>query len=447
MPNEAGAREGELAVDASGAGTPRLYFFGGNTTTGAAPANKGWMELNPAPSISVVSKTIGGAGSPAADGNSAAALAGAWPWTVNAGEVPIVTHNGIAYAFTGGPGNWGTTSGGTALTAGMFTSLGAAPADPEYFDLSAHNALADVGAAWAAAGNTAASSVVFALWKGGVHILTNTAAPGTGANWRKISETSVPQYVDLSAQSASADVGAAWTANGATVNSSTVIANWKGGNYVLTTPTAPGTGTSWTPLSQQVDSEVVDWTALAGNPTTLAAAYAAWNGAGNDFSAAMSIVQFSDDKFYLLVDTANPGATASYVAITPDIPSPVTYRGNLDVTAAYTAPGTAWQAGDFGTVAATGTPHATWGTVGVPAANPLTAGDILIWDGTRFWVVPQELDLSAYLPLAGGTMADGAAIAFDTTTAQGGAGGAASQTIIDGDGGTIDNVVIDGGAY
>ncbi len=51
-----------------------------------------------------------------------------------------------------------------------------------------------------------------------------------------------------------------------------------------------------------------------------------------------------------------------------------------------------------------------------------------------------------HLPLAGGTMADGAGVTFDTTTAQGG-GGAATQTIIDGDGGTIDNVVLDGGTF
>jgi hypothetical protein len=333
-PDELGAREGELAVDASGTNTPRLYFFGGNTATGTAPTNRGWLLLNPAPSISVVSKTIAGTGTPAVDGNNAAPLANFWPWVVHAGEVPIVTHDNIAYAFTGGPGSWGSTSGGAALTAGMFTSLGAAPADPQYFDLSAENAQANIGDAWNAVGNTAASSVIFALWKGAIHVLTNTAAPGTGGSWRKLAENSLPQSVDLSAQTAATNLGDAWNASGATVGSSVVIAKWKGVNYVLTTPTAPGTTGSWTPLSQDVTTQVADWTALTGNPTTLVAAYSAWSGAGNTFTAAIPIVKFSDGKFYLVIDKANPGSTGSYVAITPDIPSAVTYRGNLDITAA-----------------------------------------------------------------------------------------------------------------
>jgi hypothetical protein len=71
----------------------------------------------------------------------------------------------------------------------------------------------------------------------------------------------------------------------------------------------------------------------------------------------------------------------------------------------------------------------------------------MMWDGSAFHIMANEVDLSAYLPLAGGTMADGAAVAFDTTAAQATPGGAAGLTIIDGDGGTVDNVVIDGGTW
>ena len=442
--------EGELAINAAGTGTPELYFFGGDPAA-PAPANRGWMRVNPAPTISVVSKTIAGTGTPAADGNSAAAAAGAWPWVVNAGEVPIVTHDGIAYAFTGGAGTWGSTSGGTALTAGMFTSLGAAPADPQVVDLTAQNAAADPGAAWTAAAATATSSVVFAAWRSGTYLLTNTAAPGTGANWRLIAENSRPQVVDLSAQAASANVGAAWGAAANNVQSAVVIAQFKGTNYLLTSPLSPNLEASWTPLSQDVDAEVVDWSALAGSPADFAAAYPAW---GNTFDAAVSIVQWSDSRYYLLVDKANPGANGSYVAISPAVPAALTYRGNVDVEAAYSGAVTAsWGVGDFGVVASSTpadpagtsvTPGAGWPFVG--ATGNLEVGDLILWDGTNLHVTPMETSLSAYLPLAGGKMADGATVTFDTTTAAGGAG-AATQTVIDGAGGLVDNVVVDAGSY
>jgi hypothetical protein len=175
-----GGLEGELALYFPGAAgqtaKPTLYGFDGG----------GWRIVNPDPNISVVAKTINGTADPAADGNAAAAGPG-WPWVVNAGEVPIVTHDGSAYAFTGGAGSWGTTSGGTALGAGMFTALGAASQPPQVFDLTAQNAAADLGAAWNASGNTATSTTVLAAWNGAVHILVNTAAPGTAGSWQQIS--------------------------------------------------------------------------------------------------------------------------------------------------------------------------------------------------------------------------------------------------------------------
>ena len=399
-PGNAGFFEGELFVNMQDATSPELWAFGGHPTTGTAPANKGWMRLNPDPNISVVSKTIAGTTDPAADGNTAAAAAGAWPWVVTAGQVPIVTHDGTAYAFTGGAGSWGTTSGGTALTAGMFTPLGASAGAPQVIDLTPQN-------------------------------------PPT-----------------------SADIGAAYTAVGTPATGSPTLASWNGEIHLLTNPAAPGTAASWTAISQAVTTEVIDWTALAGNPATLAAAYAAWNGAGNNFTASINFVRFgSPEQTYVLVNPANPGATASYAAVTQPIPTALQYRNNLDLTAPYVAPTPAWNAGDFATVQATtsGNIDASWAAVGIPAANDLQAGDLLIWNGTDFFAVPNETDLSAYLPLAGGTMTDTAEIIFDTTTAQasaagtgGGntaAAGARTQTIIDGDGGLVDNVVIDCGVF
>ena len=401
-PGNAGFFEGELFVNMQDATSPELWAFGGHPATGTAPANKGWMRLNPDPNISVVSKTIAGTTDPATDGNAAAAAAGAWPWVVTAGQVPIVTHDGTAYAFTGGAGNWGTTSGGTALTAGMFTPLGASAGAPQVIDLTPQN-------------------------------------PPTSAN-----------------------IGAAYTAVGTAATGSPTLASWNGKVHLLTNPAAPGTAASWTAISQAVTTEVVDWTALTGSPTTLAGAYAAWHGGAGapDFAASISFVRFgAPEQTYVLVNPVNPGATASYAAVTQPMPSALQYRGNVDVIAAYAAPAPAWNVGDFATVqtTTTGNIHASWAAIGIPNTSDLHAGDLMIWDGSKFHVVVNEVDLGAYLPLAGGTMTDTAEIIFDTTTAQasaagtgGGntaAAGARTQTIIDGDGGLVDNVVIDCGVF
>lgn len=74
--------------------------------------------------VTVHSQTIGGTnGSPEANLN-----ADATGLTVGPGQIWIVTdtESGIANIWTGGEGSFGTTSGGTAATAGMFTALGAA---------------------------------------------------------------------------------------------------------------------------------------------------------------------------------------------------------------------------------------------------------------------------------------------------------------------------------
>jgi hypothetical protein len=91
-----------------------------------------------------------------------------------------------------------------------------------------------------------------------------------------------------------------------------------------------------------------------------------------------------------------------------------------------------------------GTVDASWTHA---AGLSIKSGDMMLFDGTNWHVVPNETDLNAYLALAGGTMADGAGITFDTTTASGGTAGAASVTVIDGKGGSINNCVIDAGTY
>lgn len=369
-PPEVGRQEGELFVNFTPTGTPELWAFGG-PTGGTAPSNKGWLQLNPSAVVSVTSKTIAGTSSPAADGNAAAAAPGAWPWVVNGGEVPIVTHDGTAYAFTGGAGNWGTTSGGTALTAGMFTALGAA-ADP-------------------------------------------------------------PQLIDWSARTET-DLGAAYTATGTTFGNGPVLIKWKDGStYLLTNPSAPGNAASYSAFADSdatMKTVVLDWTALAGAPTTLPAAYAIWNAlapAANLLDPnAITLIRFgAAGDVYVVTNPAAPTNTASYFLLHHPAAA-VAFTTTYDVTAAYN-PATMepLNIGDFGIISRAGTiidnaPGTQWPiTDAVPGTTAVNKGDLLIWDGANFHLLPETIDLSAYLPLAGGTMTDTAQVVFPVPAAAG----------------------------
>ena len=380
-PAEGGSYEGEFAVNIQDATAPELWVFGGNTTTGTAPSNKGWIRLNP-PGVAPRVRGLGMGG----DQGSIQATFNNDGINVAPGDIVIYTYQGNAYVY-GGP----TGAPVTTAAAGDFTSLGSAPSAPQFEDLTGQ-AGADIGAAWAASGKTA----------------------GTGA----------------------------------------VFASWGGETYILTVPSAPGTGSSWTAISQDVTTEVVDWTGLAGNPGDLGAAYTAWNGGTGtpDFSASVSIVKFGNPvQFHLLIDPANPSDALSYAAISEPVPSALTYRGNLDVeTAMAGTPLAGWSAGDFATAAnAAGdaqgtdfTPDGTWPLAGV--SGDITVGDLLIYDGTSLNVVSVDIDLNSYVSKSGAN-----AIANDmvmTWTAPLNDG----TTIFDGgnaDKSKIENVTLDAGTY
>jgi hypothetical protein len=405
-PSQIGAAEGELAVNLTGNQKPALFVFGGNTATGTAPSNRGWVQINPDPAISVTRWDIAGtSASPSTDANNQALNPTAR--TVAAGEIVIAVHNGVAYAFTGGTGRWGAPAiGGTPVptvtSTGQFVSLGSSVSDPQILDWSARTE-ANPGAAYNA-------------WHSGA---------GT------------PDYTG--------DV---------------VFIKWKDGQvYLLTDSANPGDGTKYIPVSQAVTTEVIDWTGLTPVPADTGAAYTTWHaGTGTpDFKAAVSIVKFKG-QFWLLTDPKTPGDKASYSAISMPVPAALTFRGNIDVQAAMPANHlNTWAVGDFGILAntaggAVGTPITPDGTWPLTGAAGYEVGDLAIYDGTSLHVLPQDSNLASYLPLAGGTMSDGAGIIFDTTSARtlpnpGTAPGAASVTVIDGNGGTVDNVVIDGGTY
>jgi hypothetical protein len=131
-------------------------------------------------------------------------------------------------------------------------------------------------------------------------------------------------------------------------------------------------------------------------------------------------------------------------------PASLTYQGNVDLTATYTAPGTPWNVGDFGVVGTSGPVYdATTAGAGTdwPLANlnpgqQVNQGDMVIWDGNNYNVLATEADLNAYVEKSGSTMSANAAINWPgAATAENG------NVLLDLKGGTIDNAVINGGTY
>jgi hypothetical protein len=80
--------------------------------------------------------------------------------------------------------------------------------------------------------------------------------------------------------------------------------------------------------------------------------------------------------------------------------------------------------------------HPTW--IGLTGrTNP---GDIAIFDGASWHLVPTVVDLSSYLSLAGGMMQADATINWDAGTTRG-------NVIVSGSGGALDNVIVDNGRF
>jgi hypothetical protein len=197
--------------------------------------------------------------------------------------------------------------------------------------------------------------------------------------------------------------------------------------YVLTDKAHPGQTASWTSLGGAV--AFADATEIhAGTDTTKAINSAILRGEALN---APSVAGGVADADRLIRLDANGKIAAAFLPV-----SSLRQLGAKDVTAglgAYTP-----TTGDSFFVSVTGTANAGWTGIGGQAVK---AGDMVIYDGTNFHLVPNETDLNAYLKLAGGTMEDGAVITFDTTT------GGAGTVVLNGDSGALDNFVIDGGTF
>lgn len=401
-PPEAGAREGEIAINAGAAGTPEVWAFFGNSTTGIAPANRGWLRLNPAPALTVTSKSIAGTTNPWTDGNNAATSAGNWPWVVTSDQVPIVQHDGSAYMFTGGAGSWGTTSGGTALTAAMFVSLGQSISSPQHVDFDAN--------AQVQAGSPATIGQAYTLY---------AAPPGNGRL------TGTPTLV-----------------------------TWGRQVWLLTDPANPNLAASYSAFSDDVDTQVIDLTGLAG--VQIGTDFATWDAvAGQDITGSIVIARWGiPPRYYALTNRGSPNANTSWTAITEALPPVLTYRGNItglgsDYNTLSPKPGVGWTAGDFGTASADVVVGANW--PGLTMGTNIPAGSLMIWDGTNFDLIPHTVDLSAYLPLAGTavgrTMTSAAVVTF---AVPGGAAPAAPTVRIDGGDpskSALDNFTLDAGVF
>jgi hypothetical protein len=207
--------------------------------------------------------------------------------------------------------------------------------------------------------------------------------------------------------------------------------------------------------------KVLDWSALAGNPATITAAYTTWNGLDSTNNvlnpADVTLVKYgSPADTYMVKDAANPTTAASYFLLHHPADA-LAFTASYDVTQPYVS-GTMQpkHIGDFGLVAKTASPAGTvidtsWIPLieGANANSTLNQGDMLIWDGSKFVLLATEADLTGYVPFSGtpaGTpMTNTAVVTFDVP---GGAAPASPTVRLDGGDplkSSIDNFTIDCG--
>ena len=267
-----------------------------------------------------------------------------------------------------------------------------------------------------------------------------------GTAWQRINPPAAITTQSINLGAAGADIGAAYTlwaaTPGNTLTGNVVIATWgtPAQAYVLTNSANPGAAVSWTSLGGAVAFATAAEIA-AGTDTTKAINSAILR--GETLNAPSTGAAAAADANKLIRLNAQGQIDADFL---PAMPTNV--RGGLDVTQAFAQAVPPYAAGDLVFANADGTVGTGWtGAVG----DPVHSGDVLLFDGTDWYVLPNTTNLAGYLELAGGTMSDGAGITFDTSTATAGAG-AQTQTIINGAGGMIDdcfldNCEIDGGTF
>jgi hypothetical protein len=226
-----------------------------------------------------------------------------------------------------------------------------------------------------------------------------------------------------------ANIGAAfttWAASpGNAITGSVVIATYgtPAQAYVLTNPTAPGVAASWTSLGGAVSyatgPQIITGTdsTVAINPVGLRAATTLTSAGAADSNKIPRLGAGGKLDASLLP----AGALNAKGATDPTAVPPV---GAVN--------GDAYFANKAGAANAGYGPGVT-GNVGL--------GDMLLFDGTAWHLVPNATDLTAYVPLAGTNLMTGGIVWT------GAANSKAGTTVIDGKGGTADGLLIDCGTY
>ena len=214
---------------------------------------------------------------------------------------------------------------------------------------------------------------------------------------------------------AKAGIGAAWAAFAAKPSDPIVIATFAGTAYVKTG--AGAADVDWTALGSATtfasDAEVVAGTVTdkAIAPKGLKAAGLATPSATATADAGRLPALGADGKLnsgFLHTALASVGAGSagnmpllnaagkldpSFLSI-----NGFTYRGNVDLTAAYVAPAPAAVAGNFFTATKAGTVDASWAALFVAGQAParVTVGDMLFYDGASYHHIANSVDTSVY---------------------------------------------------
>jgi hypothetical protein len=219
-------------------------------------------------------------------------------------------------------------------------------------------------------------------------------------------------------------IGAAWTALTPKPTADVVIASYAGAAYAKI-----GSGGS-----------DADWVAL-GSSTVFATANEITTGSESRKAIAPDQLR----AVTLVAPSATPTNDANkFIRLNPQGKidpgflqvGGVVIRPAVDPTAA--PPATPVQ-GDLHFTSAGGVIHTGYG---FPAGTTAKSGDSFLYDGAAWHLIPNEVDLNAYLPLAGGTMAATTSkITWPTATA------AAPETYLELAGGQISNGIIDAGIF
>ena len=268
---------------------------------------------------------------------------------------------------------------------------------------------------------------------------SNKATTGTWkpADWDEIGATQVTTQ-SLPLGNVPGGIGAAYTtwaaAPGNALTGSIVVGTYgtPAQAYILVNRTVPGTDASWvslggaTPFATAGEIHTGTETAKAVSPAILR---------GEALDAPKGGTAGAGNADYLI----RLNATG---VIDPDfLPAlPTNIRGAVDVTQAFAQPATGgnYAGGDMIFANKDGVIGAGWTNA---AGDAVKSGDLMIFDGTKWYRVPNTTDLNAYVPLVGTNLMAGGLVWT------GAAGSNAGNVVLDGKGGTVQDIAWDEGTY